>query len=191
MRVFVGLAVLILVVATTPASAQEKPRGPYDRVAPGKPPAKESKVYTNADLARLLESVEDADREKPADAVPGAEKAAEGKTAPGQADAPVDPLIWLQQRQLAEREHREAVTVAEAALAAARQRLADLQKQWMATRNPFAARPTLSDEEKAERSKSSETAAERHERTEQLVKEASAAVSAAEAELARVRAGRP
>jgi len=185
MRVLVGLAIFIGLVLIAPASA-EKARGPYDRVAKGKPPAKDSKVYTNEDLAKLFGIVEEADPEAPA-----TEPRPETPTDKPEAQAKPDPLAWLQQRQAAQQEHRLAVEEAEKALLAARQRVTDLERQVLATRNPFSARPTLSDEEKKQRSENRETAAERNERTRKMLEEAREAVRTAESELARVRAGRP
>ena len=102
-----------------------------------------------------------------------------------------DPLKWLQQRQAAQQEHREALEKAAKELQAARTKLADLERQLLATRNPFSARPVLSEEEKKDRREGTETAAMRTERTQRLVEESREAVRAAEAELARLRAGRP
>lgn len=179
MRVSVVLTVLVLGALAVPAFAEEKARGPYDRVATGRPPVKgETKVYTNSDLARLFGIAVEEDREEPA-----------AETAP--ATPETDPLIWLQQRQASRQGHLEAVADAEATLMAARKKLAELESQLLATRNPFSARPVLSDEEKKIRRQGGETAAERNERTQDLVQEAREAVSAAEADLARKRAERP
>jgi len=183
MRVFVGLSVVILLVAVTPPFAEEaeKKRGPYDRVASGEPSATDEKVkvYTNADLAKLTGIVEEADA-----------KSAKVDPAKQDAEKP-DPLAWLQKRQTAQQEHTVALAAAEAAVVAARQRVADLEKQLLATRNPFSARPTLSDEEKEARRTSGETAAQRNQRNQKSLDQAREAVKAAEAELTRVRAGRP
>jgi hypothetical protein len=185
MRVLVGPAILVLIIVSlVPAFADEKARGPYDRVATGKPPVKDSKVYTNADLAKLVGITEEAEREPvPADTGgAGAEKP--------EPEVP-DPLLWLQQSEAAKKEQRAAVAEAEAAVAAAHQRVTDLEKELLAVSNPFAARPKLSDEEKAKRAESKETAQERHERMKNMLDEARQAARAADAELARVRAGRP
>ena len=97
----------------------------------------------------------------------------------------------MRKRQEAQREHAKAVAQAQSTLTAAQQHLANLERQLLATRNPFSARPKLSDEEKAERIDSSESAAKRHERTQEQVEKAREAVSVAESELARLRAARP
>ncbi len=102
-----------------------------------------------------------------------------------------DSLKWLRQRQQAQQAHRKALAEAETALSGAKARLANLEKQLLATRNPFSARPELSDEEKGQRQEAAETAAQRYERTKELVEKAREEVRAAEAELARLRAGRP
>ena len=188
MRVFIGCVVLAAALLSAMVSAQETKKGPYDRVARGKAPQKEAvKVYTNADLEKMFDIVAKEDREQPAAESPLAAKGSEGaepKKAP-------DPLAWLRQRQNAQREHAKAVSEAEASLTAARQQLANLERQLLASRNPFSARPDLSDEEKAQRRDSAESAAKRHERTQELVEKAREAVHAAESELARLRAERP
>lgn len=183
MRVFVCFAVLtgLLIV---PVSADET-KGSYARVARGKAPEKKIKVYTNADLEKMFKIVAEEDRATPP-APPPTEGAAK--------DAPKkdpDPLTWLRQRQDAQRENSKAVSEARAALTAARQNLANLERQQLAARNPFSARPKLSDEEKAARQDSGESAAQRYDRTKELVEKAREEVRAAEAELARLRALRP
>lgn len=102
----------------------------------------------------------------------------------------MDPLTWLQQRQSAQREHRAALSEAQAAVKAAAEHLANLERQLLAARNPFSARPRLSDEEKTTRRDGGETAAQRYERTKELVEKARVEIRAAEAELARLRAER-
>jgi len=198
MRVFVGLSVVILLVAVTPPFAEEaeKKRGPYDRVASGEPSATDEKVkvYTNADLAKLTGIVEEADAKsaKGEAGEPGTPKPGAEKVDPAKQDAEKpDPLAWLQKRQAAQQEHSVALAAAEAAVVAARQRVTDLEKQLLATRNPFSARPTLSDEEKEKRRTSGETAAQRNKRNQESLDQAREAVKAAEAELTRVRAARP
>ena len=188
MRVLIGCAMLAAGLLSAMVSAQEAKKGPYDRVASGKAPQKEAvKVYTNADLKKLVEIVAKEDRERQAAKSPAEAKRpdeAEPKKAP-------DPLTCLRQRQDAQREHGKAVSEAQAALTAAQQQLASLERQLLAARNPFSARPVLSDEEKAKRRDSGESAEQRHERTQELVEKAREAVRAAESELARLRAERP
>jgi hypothetical protein len=154
---------------------------------PKKAPKKETvKVYTNADVKKYAEPETKADA-KPSATPEGTEQKAE-KPEPKKT---VDSLTWLRQRQDAQREHAKAVSEAEAALATAKQQLANLERQLLAARNPFAARPELSDEEKSKRKDSGESAAQRHERTKELVEKSREAVRAAESELARLRAQRP
>ena len=71
----------------------------------------------------------------------------------------------------------------------ATKRLTLLEKQLTATRNPYAARAELSEEEKAIRRDSNEGAHERMLRTELLVKRARAEVAEAEKALAAARKG--
>ncbi len=187
MRVSIGCAVLAAGLLSAMVSADEAKKGPYDRVTSKKTPQEEVKVYTNADLEKMFDIVVDEDREQPAAKPPATSKGpekAEPKKAP-------DPLTWLRQRQDAQREHHKAVAEAEAAVTAGKQQVANLERQLLATRNPFSARPELSDEEKAKRQEGGEGASNRYERTEELVEKAREAVRAAESELARLRAARP
>ena len=96
MRVLIGCAMLAAGLLSAMVSAQEAKKGPYDRVASGKAPQKEAvKVYTNADLKKLVEIVAKEDRERQAAKSPAEAKRpdeAEPKKAP-------DPLTWLRQRQ--------------------------------------------------------------------------------------------
>ncbi len=182
MRVLICCAVLAAALSTAPVLADEA-KSPYSRVATGKAPQKDAaKVYTNADLEKLVDSVAEEDREQPPAGTAGAP--AEGSKKPDP-KSDTDPLTWLQQRQSAQREHRKAVSEAQAAVNAARERLVNLERQLLAARNPFSTRPQLSDEEKATRREGGETAAERHERTKELVENARTEIRAAEAELAR------
>jgi len=187
MRVFVCCAVLATGLLTASVPADEA-KGPYARVASGRASQGDAvKVYTNADLKKMFDiSAEEIRGRLPADT---AGVPAEGSKEPKPASE-TDPLEWLQQRQSAQREHGKAVTEAQAAVSAARERLANLERQLLASRNPFSARPQLSDEEKATRQDGSETAAERNERTKELVEKAREDMHAAEAELARLQAER-
>ncbi len=186
MRGFICCAVLVVALPTAPILAEVT--SPYTRVATGKAPQKDAgKVYTNADLEKLVDSIAEEHGEQPPADVAGA--AAEESEKPN-SKSDTDPLTWLQQRQSAQREHRKAVSEAQAAVNAARERLVNLERQLLAARNPFSARPQLSEEEKATRQEGGETAAERHERTKELVENARTEIRAAEAELARLRAER-
>ena len=185
MRVLICCAVLATGLLTASVRADEA-TGPYARVATGRAPQDAAvKVYTNADLKKMFDIVAKEDRGQPPADTAGVP--AEGSEKPGPTSE-TDPLKWLQQRQSAQREHRKAVSEAQATLKAASERLANLERQLLAARNPFSARPQLSDEEKATRRDGGETAAERNERTKELVEKARAEIRAAEAELARLRA---
>lgn len=187
MRVFICCAVLAVALPAAPLLADEA-KTPYARVATGRAPKSGAvKVYTNADLEKVVDSVAEGNREQPPADTVGA--AAKGSEKPDPTSI-TDPLTWLQQRQSAQREHRSAVSEAQAAVKAAREQLANLEHQLLAARNPFSARPRLSDEEKKTRRDGGETAAQRYERTKELVEKARAETRAAEAELARLRAER-
>lgn len=187
MRVLILCAVLLgSVWMAPPVAGETQKKGPYDKVASGNRAAKDDvKVYTNEDLKKRFGIAEEEDRE--AAAKPDVKERGAGETV-AQTN---DPLAWLQQRRAAQQEQRLALDQAQKAIVAARERLANLKKQLLAARNPFAARPQLSKEEKQTRSEARETASERYQRTEKLVADAHEAVRAAEAELARLRSKRP
>jgi hypothetical protein len=133
-------------------------------------------VITNDDLTRMFGASETREPATPS---------GPGDPAAQPADLP-DPLAMIEQEKKAQAERESEVAQAKSELAAARQKLANLEKQLLATRNPFSARPKLSEEEQERRAAQQETAAERNERTQKLVEEARAEVAEAEANLARV-----
>jgi len=193
MRVSTLFAVLAAGLLAAAVVADE-PKGRYTPVASGKPPQRGSvKVYTNADLAKMFPVVAEEDREKPATETKTAEGTPAETDTPAAPDAPAepDPLTWLNQRQQAQREHQVAIERAQSALTTARSNLANLERQAMAARNPYSARPQLPDEEIEKRRQGGETAAQRNERTQGLVEKAREAVRAAEAEIARLQTQRP
>ena len=188
MRVSIGCAVLAAGLLSAMVSADEAKKSPYARVTSEKTTQKDAvKIYTNADLEKMFNIVAEEDREQPAGKPPTVAKGSE-TTEPKKAP---DPLTWLRQRQDAQRKHAKAVSDAQAALTAATQQVANLERQLLAARNPFSARPALSDDEKAKRQEGGESAGKRYERTQELVEKAREAVRAAESELARLRAERP
>lgn len=194
MRVLTGLAVLIAVFSPGSAFADE-PESPYARVATGKPAPKDDdvKIYTNEDLKKMFNIVALEDRETPPGETPQPAPVAETAqpTTTDGSPAPVDALTRMRQRQAAKAEHRKAIAAAQSAVNSARLKLANLERQLLAARNPFSARPELTDEERAKRQEGGETAAQRYERTEMMVAAAREEIRAAEAELARLRAERP
>lgn len=137
-----------------------------------------AKVYTNDDLTRMYGDSEEAETTTAAP-----EGSSTGETAP---ELP-DPLTQMEQEKTAQASREAEIAAAESALAAAQAKLQNLEKQLLATRNPFSARPALSEEEQEYRETSGETAAERNERTQKLVDEAKQEVADAEAALARAR----
>jgi len=115
---------------------------------------------------------------------------------PSSSDAPpplsslmdrTDPLEALESEQAAAEKRKARIADAERELRAARDKLANLEVQQLATRNPFSKRPQLSDEEKETRATSGETAAQRNERTNEMVVEAKADVAAAQKKLSAAR----
>ncbi len=185
MRVLIGCALLAIGLVGADVSAQETKKEPKDRVERKKAPAKdEVKVYTNADLEKFKIVKEEDDGETPATPPPADPKEAKK-------EAPPDPLQLLRQQQAAQRDRAKAIAEAEAAVTTAKEKLANLERQLLATRNPFAARPEISKEEKAQRAEGGETAAQRYDRTKEMVEKAREELRNAEGELARLRAGRP
>lgn len=134
-------------------------------------PQADTDSYSNADL-RPLETA--ADTETAGETPP-----------PAPAPQVEDPLVWMQKREDEARQRQATIEQAESELAAARQRLAELEKQALAVANPFAARPRLTAEEMETRQTSGETAAQRHARTMEMVEQAREAVAAAEEQLAQ------
>ena len=190
-----ALVMLVSVSLASRTSAAEDPpkqRSPYSKVASGHPPKRDAavRVYTNSDLEKMFGIVAAEDREASAVAAEEAE-GADAAAKPTQAKPAEDPLVWLKKRQEAAAARSVALAEAEKNVADARVRLAELEKQKMAVRNPYAARPTLSEEEQQQRRDAGETAAQRFERTESLVEAAREEVRAAEAKLAQLRSQRP
>lgn len=146
------------------------------------------KVFTNKDLERMFGGESEETAESSAD-TPTAETA-RAAPEPGKPTQPqIDPLAQMKQEQAARAQRQQLVVQAEADLEAARAKLENLEVQLLASRNPFSARPQLSDEEKEIRATSGETAAERNKRTQHLVDQAREEVAAAEKALAEAKAG--
>jgi hypothetical protein len=137
-----------------------------------------TQVFTNEDLTRMFGPAEESEPEP------------SGSGAQATADTPEnapDPLALMEQEQKDQASREQTIAEAEAKLAAAQEKLKNLEVQLLATRNPFSARPELSEEEQEQRATSGETAAERNARTQKLVEEAKAEVAEAEVELRRAR----
>ena len=120
-------------------------------------------TYTNRDLERMFG----------APAAPA--------TTPTSSDGD-DSLNWLEEQRTARAERVANIVEAEAEVAAARKSLKNLEVQLLATRNPFSARPKLSEEE-VEYRVQGEGAAARNRRTQVLVDEARQELKEAEARL--------
>lgn len=185
-----SILVMSLVLAATVGWAEpadeKKPETQDKPTATEKAKSDEGKVYTNKDLQRLFAP-------DPADQAP--DGATDAPSAPA-AGAPVtpatptaeqDPLEWLNNRTKAKTDRQSQIDEAQAELFAAEDKLANVRKELLATVNPFSARPELSEEEKAYRRTSGETALERNERTKVMEQEAQAAVDEARTKLERVK----
>ena len=103
--------------------------------------------------------------------------------------SPTSPLEQLQRQRTREAEKLQRISAAEKAVADAEAGLARLEKRLTATRNPFAARVELTEEEKKAQQEWGETASERYLRTELEVKKARGKVQDARKALAEARAG--
>jgi hypothetical protein len=141
--------------------------------------------YTNEDLSRMFGA--SADESKPGGAEPRASGSGSG-TGSDSGIALPDPLTAMQEEKDASAAREQRIAEAESALAAAEAKLKSLEVQLLATRNPFSARPQLSEEEQAERVMSDETAAQRNARTQKMVDDARLEVTAAQAALSQARA---
>jgi hypothetical protein len=139
----------------------------------------EGLVITNAVLDRLFGPSPEAPTapvaEEPVDQAPSSR--------------PADALKVLRDEQATAVQRERMIAEAQAELDAAKAKLANLEVELLATRNPFSKRPELSEEEKEYRRSSGETAAERNERIQKLVDEARVEVQAAEENLAQFRSG--
>lgn len=147
-------------------------------------PAESALVFDNDDLEARYGPVEEA----PASPVQAEANNAEGKDAAKGKDAAegkeaADPLKSMEEEQAAAKEQRERVAAAQKNLSAARQEVTRLEKQMLAIKNPFSARPDLSDEEKEARAKSAESAPELLARTQKQLDEARQKLAEAEKEL--------
>jgi len=100
------------------------------------------------------------------------------------------PLQALRDEQAGAAEDRQRTAGAQETVAAVRQEVARLEKQLLAIKNPFAARPELNDEEKEKRAKTTEPATARLARTEKQLAEARQRLAEAEGELADARTSR-
>ena len=162
------------------------PESVYIRATTRGREAKDSnvKVFTNEDLEGEIEVDKKVEGAYTLTGTP-----APPRTAPSLAELRdrVDPLKELEAEQAAADSRRERISTAERELDAARKKLANLEVQQRATRNPFSKRPQLSDEEKEIRATSGENAAQRAERTDEMVTEAKADVATAEKRLSAAR----
>lgn len=138
-------------------------------------------TYTNEDLARMFGP----SRDESTEASPGSSGSA---AASGSDDSNYDPLAAMEKEKQENADREKRITEAESTLAAAQAKLKNLEVELLATRNPFSARPQLSEEEKEHRATAGESAAERNARVQKAVEKARAEVAEAEAALAQARA---
>jgi hypothetical protein len=203
LMVAMTFGIVAFALADDHGTATEKATSVYMKAARGRTvdQAPGVTVYTNATLSKLYGTLPEkpipvgqsyttkdlVDRYgEPLAAADGAQP--DPGSDSGTAEA-YDPLQALQDEQTQRASREQRIQTAEAELALAQQKVDDLKVQLLATRNPFSARPKLSDEEKAERLEAGETASERNERTQALYEEAEAELKAAQERLAQAKAG--
>lgn len=167
--------------AAKPAKAEAE--SPADPAAPEKKRS-EAEVFTNEDLERLFGGAEEETVPPPDGAAP-AEGAVPPETRPQEPAQPADPLQWMQDRGDQAAERQQQIAGADAAVTAAKQKVADLEKRLLALRNPFMARPDIPDDEKDEWD--GQGTKERVDTTEEQLRLAREELQTAEQELARLR----
>ena len=137
--------------------------------------------YTNEDLTRMFGASETTSA--------GQTSRPSGSAAqPGSGGEEYDPLAAMEKGQQDRAARQKRIDEADSAVASAEARLKRLEVALLATVNPFSARPDVSQEEKAKRATSGESAMERNARVQKEVEEARVAVAEAEAALAQARA---
>jgi len=167
---------------------EEAQPSPLVQATGGKADGKREKVYGNDDLEKMFgpaparadgSSVANSDEsatEKP--------KAAASAATAG--DSALDQLFAGEARK---REHAASIAAAETQVAEAKQRLADLEKRLLASRNPLLARPKPPEEGAEEWNRAD--AAGRVEQTQAGIEAARKAVAEAQRELAALRSAAP
>ena len=150
-------------------------------------------VITNEYLEKRFGGEEDeageatarTDAATPATAGAGSEKAGTKTTS----TQPVDPLAWMANRKAAQAEWQRQVSEAEAEVAEARKKVADLEYRLRATRIPFLARPEIPEDEREEWK--SQSASERAATTQSQLDSARTELDAATQKLERLNGQRP
>jgi hypothetical protein len=132
----------------TEDTEESKPKvAPFAQATGGKGSTSPGKVYTNEDLARLSGSEPAPPSGAPASGASASEtdSGAEqtGASAPKEEKSALDQLF---ERQALREEHKQQVTKAADRVAAAKERIADLEKRALAVKNPFLARPEAPEE---------------------------------------------
>lgn len=174
--------------ATEKAEEAEKPAdNPYMKAIPKKNEGESKpKVYSNETLREMYGGAPSAESTAPATAPTG-----DGAAAPATPAAPPagDPLKQLLDRERAREDHTKKIASAEARVAQAQAKLADMEKRRLAIRNPLLARPAAPEGEESQWSGMS--GPERVARNEELMREAQADLQEARAELDALRRSVP
>lgn len=172
-------ALIVLGLSLGPVAGAEEARQKDDQKDKSDKPI----VITDEDLLERYGKPEPAPS-RASERTPANPKAAK------QGDRPLTPLELMEQQKAQAADKQQRVHTAEQELAAAKATLANLEKQLLATTNPYAARPELSEEERKVRQESQETANDRHQRTKLEVTKARQKVEEAQQKLADARAGK-
>jgi hypothetical protein len=166
---------LALLAGTPPGVRAEAPAKPVKKT-PAKPADDAPLVFTNDDLERMFGPSE-----------PAAPPAAVAPVEAGSKPAADDPLKRMEADKAAAGDRAAGVAEAEKKLAAAQANLDGLEKQLLATRNPYLPRPKLSEEDA--RKLEGKSGPERVELTEEQIEAARREVDKARADLERAKSG--
>jgi hypothetical protein len=163
---------------------------PFVHATGGKGSTSQGKVYTNEDLARLSGSEPAPQAGAPASGA-SARETDSGAEQTGATDTKEEKsaLDQLFERQALREEHKQKVTEAVDRVAAAKERITDLEKRALAVKNPFLARPKAPEEGAEEWERGS--GPQRLKQTENQLQAARDELAEAERELAELQRSAP
>jgi hypothetical protein len=127
-----------------------KPPASGGKAAESKAGEEEVLVFTNEDLKRLFGEEEPGTPPAEPGQAPAAGRSDPPPLRPGEpaAQPPTDPLTWMADRKARAEERQKRIAEAEKAVADGEARVSELEKRMLAVKNPYLARPEISDEEK-------------------------------------------
>jgi hypothetical protein len=185
-----AVACFISIACATEKGSEQQESEPAQKSEKAAEPAEqEAKVYTNEDLKKLVGETDAGEQTDlpPEEYTGDQEPVMEIKVVepePAKESVP-DPVSLMKEQQAQVEERNRLVAEAEKAVADARARVTQLEKRLLAMRNPFAARPEIPDEEKADWN--SLGTRERVEKSEEDLQQAREDLKAAEQALAGIR----